>query len=169
MRKHKIFFSIATALVTGLAGLLIWAEREDRIQTGRHPNGLARYALLRVFYAENQYVLEHDDFARSLSKLKLNNRIDFHTIEFVPSESNSQTVVYRAIPDRFNWMMLDLNMYTIAIVSVSSKDIKTLPLLCASSQRSNITPKIKISISSPSTTPVLKCSSGSRQVAVYDP
>jgi hypothetical protein len=162
--KYKKIFAIAAVIATGLAGLLSWAEREDRIQTGGHPNSRARYALVGIWQYEMAYLSEHSDFARSLSKLKVSNRIDAHAIEFVPSESNLQTVVYRAIPDRFNWMMVELNIYTIAIVKSNSKQ-QPIPLICASQMSSNIMPKIEISNPSiKKAPPVLKCSQGSHKV-----
>jgi hypothetical protein len=110
------------------------------------------------------YLSEHNDFARSLSKLRVSNRIDARTIEFVPSESNSQTVVYRAIPDRFNWMMVELRTYTIAIVKSSSERYPR-NLICASPLSSGILPKIEISNpSSKNEHPILKCSEGSVQI-----
>jgi hypothetical protein len=162
---------IVAILMLGLAGWLIWAEKEDRIQTGGHPNNQARYAMLRILGAETNYLSEHNIFARSLSKLKLSDRVDFHKIEFVPSESNSQTIVYRAIPDTFNWLMFDnLSVFTIAIVKLNSTYLGAKPLLCASSQHSNIVPKIEFYIpSSSNSTPVLKCSKGSHEVPVSDP
>jgi hypothetical protein len=163
--KYKKLLTIAAALVTGLAGLLIWAERENRIQTGGHPNSRARYALVGIWQDEKTYLSEHGDFARSLSKLKLSNRIDDHTIEFIPSESNLKTVVYRAIPDRFNWMMVELNTYTIAIVK-SNSERSPRNRICASQMSSNIVPKIEISnSSSKNSSPTLKCSEGSVQIS----
>jgi hypothetical protein len=163
--KHKKLFAIVAVLVTGLAGLLIWEEREDRLQTGGHPNSRARYALVGIWQYEMAYLSEHGDFARSLSKLKVSNKIDAHAIEFIPSESNLQTVVYRAIPDRFNWMMVELNTYTIAIVRSNSNYKRANLLVCASSLHSNIVPKVEISIPSAKNDPlILKCSEGSVQV-----
>ena len=165
--KYKKLFAIAVTAIIGVAGLLIWAEREDRIQTDGHPNSRARYALVGVWQDEKTYLSEHGDFARSLSKLKVSNRIDAHTIEFVPSESNLRTVVYRAIPDRFNWMMVELNTYTIAIVK-SNSERSPRNIICANRLSSNIVPTIEIS--NPSTKnlpPTLKCSEGS--VKISDP
>jgi hypothetical protein len=169
--KYKKLLTIVALLIIGLASWLIWAEREDRIQIGGHPNNQARNALLRILGAENNYLSKYNDFARSLSKLKLGDRVDFHKIEFVSAESNSQTIVYRAMPDRFNWLMFDnLNVYTIAIIKLNSAPIGIKPLLCSSSQRSNIVPKIEFSIPFPrNSTPVLKCSKGSHEVPVSDP
>jgi hypothetical protein len=163
--KYKKLFAIAVPAIIGVAGLLIWAEREDRIQTGGHPNSRARYALVGIWQYEMAYSFEHGSFARCLSKLKVSNRIDAHTIEFVPSESNLQTVVYRAIPDRFNWMMVELSTYTIAIVK-SNSERSPRNRICASQMSSNIVPKIEISnLSSKNSSPILKCSEGSVQIS----
>jgi hypothetical protein len=163
--KYKKLFAIAVASIIGVAGLLIWAEREDRIQTGGHPNSRARYALVGIGQYEMAYLSEHGDFARSLSKLKVSNRIDAHTIEFVPSESNLKTVVYRAIPDRFNWMMVELRTYTITIVRSNSNYKRADMLICTSLLHSNIVPKVEASIPSTKNVPlILKCSEGSVQV-----
>ena len=165
MNKYRTFLSLAVTVIIGLAGLLVWAEREDRMQGGRTPNSQARYTLEGIWRDESVYLSEHNDFARSLSKLKVSNRIDSHTIEFIPSESNSRTVVYHAVPDRFNWMMFDLNMYTIAIVKSNSTNIGTKPLTCASPLGSNIVPKIEVSIPSiKNSRPALKCSPGSYEI-----
>ena len=169
--KYKKLFTIVAILILGLAGWLSWAEKEDRIQTGGHPNNQARYALLRILGAETNYLSEHNDFARSLSKLKLSDRVDFHKIEFVSSESNLQIIVYRAIPDFFNWPIFDnLSIFTIAIVKSNFTHLETKPCLCASSQHSNIVPKIEFFTPlSSNSIPVLKCSKGSHEVPVSDP
>jgi hypothetical protein len=162
--KYKKLFAIAVTAIIGVAGLLIWAEREDKIQTGGHPNSRARYALVGIWQYEMAYSSEHGDFARSLSKLKVSNRIDAHTTEFVPSESDLKTVVYRAIPDRFNWMMVELRTYTIAIVKSNSKRWPN-NIICANQLSSNIVPKIEISNpSNKNSSPTLKCSEGSVQI-----
>jgi hypothetical protein len=159
--KYKKALIIAATLIMGLAGLLIWAEREDRIQEGRSPNSLARNNLIGIWQYETAYLSEHDGFARSLSKLKASSRLDFHTISYLPSESDLSTVVYRAVPDRFNWLMLDLNIYTIAIVE--SNSIRSpVNLICYASSASKAIPKIEVSINK--INPILKCSKGSQEV-----
>jgi hypothetical protein len=111
------------------------------------------------------YLSEHTDFARSLSKPKLSNRIEFYTIEFVTSESNSQMVVYRAIPDRFNWLMFDLSTCTIAIVKSNFIERPT-NLVCYSPANSKVIPKIEVSIPlQHKANPVLKCSEGSHEIS----
>ena len=163
--KYKKLFAIAITSIIGVVGLLIWTEREDRIQTGGHPNSLARYALVGIWQYEMNYLSEHGDFARSLSKLKVSNRIDAHTIEFVPPESNSRTVVYRAIPDRYNWMMVELSIYTIAIVKSNSRKWP-INLICYAPSNSRITPRIEVSTPLQNKfDPVLKCSEGSHQIS----
>lgn len=169
--NYKNLLAIAAILIIGLASWLMWAEREDIIQIGGHPNNQARYILLKILGAETNYLFEHNDFARSLSKLKLSDRVDFHKIEFVSAESNSENIVYRAIPDRFNWLMFDdLNVYTIAMIKLNSTPVGIKSLLCASSLHSNMVPKIEFSILFPNnSTPVLKCSKGSHELPVSDP
>jgi mRNA-degrading endonuclease RelE of RelBE toxin-antitoxin system len=79
--------------------------------------------------------------------------------------SGTNLVLYRAVPDRFNWMMFDLNMYTIAIVKSNFTNIGTKPLTCASPLGSNIVPKIEVSIPLiKNSRPALKCSPGSHEV-----
>jgi hypothetical protein len=163
--KHKKIFAIVATSIIGLASLLIWVEREDRIHVGGSPNSHARHTLIGIWQDEMVYLSEHTDFARSLSKLKLSNRIEFYTIEFVISESNPQMVVYRAIPDRFNWLMFDLSTYTIAIVKSNFTERPT-NLVCYGPANSKVIPKIEVSIPlQHKANPVLKCSEGSHEIS----
>jgi hypothetical protein len=163
--KYKKIFAIAITSIIGLASLLIWSEREDRIHGGGSPNSRARHTLIGIWQDEMVYLSEHSDFARSLSKLKSSNRIEFYTIEFIAPESNSQMVVYRAIPDRFNWLMFDLSTYTIAIVKSNSIE-RPVNLVCYSPANSKIIPKIEVSVPlQHKVDPVLKCSKGSHEIS----
>jgi hypothetical protein len=163
--KYKKIFAIAVISIIGLASLLIWAEREDRIHGGGSPNRRARNTLIGIWQDEIVYLSEHGNFARSLSKLNLTNRIEFYTINFVASESNPQMVVYRAIPDRFNWLMFDLSTYMIAIIKSNSIERPT-NLVCYGPANSKIIPKIEVSIPLQNKVdPVLKCSEGSHEIS----
>jgi hypothetical protein len=163
--KYKKIFAIAIISIVGLASLLIWSEREDRIHGGGSPNSLARHTLIGIWQDEMVYLSEHGDFARSLSKLKSSNRIEFYKIEFVAPESNSQMVLYRAIPDRFNWLIFDLSTYTIAIVKSNSIE-RPVNLVCYSPASSKVIPKIEVSVSlQHKVDPVLKCSKGSHEIS----
>jgi hypothetical protein len=167
--KNKYFkvltiFLLSFMALVGAICLVIVAERDDRIQTGTHPNSHARNTLIGIWSKEGDYLIKHDKFARSLSQLNIQNRTDSHTIEYISDESNAKIAVYRAIPDRFNWLMFDLSTYTITIVRSSNSQARPQFSICSNGGDKNNIPRVQVSSLISSDYSRFRCSKGSYKI-----